>query len=722
MMKRLGIIFILLSVVLSVIPAAASANTQTKIYEAEDGILSGTTVDTAVSGFSGTGYVTGFDTAGDSVTVTTMVETTGLYQIYIRYNAIYGYKQANLSINGVPAGVADFAETTEFTEIPVTKALLNAGENTIRIENHWGWYLIDYVKVEPAAAPAPHQVTDALVNPAATPEAKALMGYLVDNYGKAILSGQQEYDNVSWLQANTGKKPAVVGFDLMDYSPSRVERGTTSNEIDQAIQWDGQNGIVTFAWHWNAPKDLIDQPGKEWWRGFYTDSTTFDLSYALEHKASEDYQLLLRDIDAIAVQLKRLQDADVPVLFRPLHEAEGGWFWWGAKGPGPAKELYRIVYDRLTNMHHLNNLIWVWNSVAEEWYPGDDVVDIVSYDSYPSKGDYSPQIGKFDQLVALGNDHKLVALSENGSIPDPELLQLYNADWSWFCTWEGEHLKDGITNSLAHLNKLYNHEYVVTLDELPDWKNNPTNPDKAPEAPSNVAVKAGDNQATISWKASSGAAGYTVQRAAVSGGPYETVATNVTGTSFTDNNVTNGTAYFYVVNAVNSVGTSVNSTEVSVIPQAPATGSLKVQYKVNNSSATDNSISASFNIVSTGTAAVDLNALKIRYYFTKEGSAAMNFWTDWAQIGSSNVTGTFTPLSEAKTGADTYLELSFSANAGSIAAGGQSGDIQFRAAKSDWSNFNEVDDYSFGGAQNAFIDWEKVTLYQNDTLVWGIEP
>lgn len=304
------------------------------------------------------------------------------------------------------------------------------------------------------------------------------MSYLVDMYGKAILSGQQDYKNLRWLEQNVGKKPAVVGFDFMDDSPSRVARGTRSNEIQRAISWHRQGGIVTFLWHWNAPKDLIDEPGgKEWWRGFYTEATTFDVEYAINNPDSEDYRLILRDIDAIAAKLKELQDAGVPVLFRPLHEAEGGWFWWGAKGPEPAKALWRLLFDRLTHHHGLNNLIWVWNSVSPQWYPGDDVVDIVSFDSYPPPGDYGPVIQPYESLQALVQGKKLIALTENGAIPDPDLLPVYGAYWSWFCTWTGDFLTGGSHNSLEHLKKVYHSEYVITHDELPDWSNgNPFTP------------------------------------------------------------------------------------------------------------------------------------------------------------------------------------------------------------------------------------------------------
>lgn len=133
-------------------------------------------------------------------------------------------------------------------------------------------------------------------------------------------------------------------------------------------------------------------------------------------------------------------------------------------------------------------------------------------------------------------------------------------------------------------------------------------------------------------------------------------------------------------------------------------------------------IYATFNIKNTGTTAIPLNTVKLRYYFTKDSSAALQFWCDYAQLGTSAVSGSFGTVNPAKTGADSYLELSFASSAGSIAAGGQSGDIQVRIAKADWSNFNESDDYSFSSTQSAFADWNKITLLQSGTLAWGIEP
>ncbi|WP_229263997.1 cellulose binding domain-containing protein [Cohnella cholangitidis] len=121
-----------------------------------------------------------------------------------------------------------------------------------------------------------------------------------------------------------------------------------------------------------------------------------------------------------------------------------------------------------------------------------------------------------------------------------------------------------------------------------------------------------------------------------------------------------------------------------------------------------------------GATAVNLSDVKVRYYFTKDGSAAMNAWIDWAQLGGTNIQVTFG--SASGTGADAYVELTFASGAGTLAPNGQSGDIQLRMAKTDWSNFNEADDYSYDPTKTAYADWSKVTLILNGTLVWGTEP
>lgn len=438
-----------------------------EIYEAEAARLTGNLhVETVVAGFSGTGYVAGFQSANENLWFDAVTApSTGLYELTIGYRSQYGEKKTRVFVNGQGLGEVTLAGTQSFAEVAGGKMLLNQGTNVVRIENNWGYYEIDYIKIAPAERRPPHQVDKRLINPNSTIETRSLMSFLVDHFGKAILSGQQGTPDLPYIQSQTGKQPVVLGLDFMDYSPSRVEFGATSEATDQGIDWwANHHGLVTFCWHWNAPKNLLNTPEHPWWSGFYTTATTFDLAYAMNNPESEDYALILRDIDAIAVQLKRLQTAKVPVLWRPLHEAEGGWFWWGAKGPEACKALWRLLYDRLTRVHGLNNLIWIWNSVNPAWYPGDEYVDAVSADSYPGAFNYTPQSGTFDRLVGLSSNRKLVAMTENGAIPDPDLLQIYDASWSWFCTWNNFPRTD---NTVAHLQKVFSDPFVLTLDELP---------------------------------------------------------------------------------------------------------------------------------------------------------------------------------------------------------------------------------------------------------------
>ncbi len=176
--------------------------------------------------------------------------------------------------------------------------------------------------------------------------------------------------------------------------------------------------------------------------------------------------------------------------------------------------------------------------------------------------------------------------------------------------------------------------------------------------------------------------------------------------------------------------TPVPPTNTPVVPTATATtattttpGSFKVQYMDGENPPTtgDNQIKPWFNIVNLTSSAVPLSDFKIRYYFTKEAGGSMAWNCDWAVAGCGNITATFGTISPAVTGADTYLEIGFTSGTipGSM---GSSGAIQARLNKSDWTIFNETNDYSFDGTKTAFADWSKVTLYRAGTLVWGTPP
>lgn len=310
---------------------------------------------------------------------------------------------------------------------------------------------------------------DTPVTPNASPEAQSLLAWFSDIYGKKIISGQQEGRRgtndlcfeLNYLTNTTGKLPALLAMDLLPYTDSSPHRDIHHRLARHAIDWhQNRHGLVEFCWHWRAPMD-----GNE----IYTKDTKFDLARAMTAGTPEN-EALVRDLDKIAAELEVLRDARVPVLWRPLHEANGRWFWWGAQGPEPFKKLWRLMFEDFTAKHNLNNLIWVFSPGAEtdlaDWYPGDAYVDIIAQDHYPMDGNHGTAKDVFDELTAFARGQKLIALGENGPIPNVNQLIQEKAGWLFITTWSGPMLTE--KNTLAQLREWFNHPYVLNLGDLPD--------------------------------------------------------------------------------------------------------------------------------------------------------------------------------------------------------------------------------------------------------------
>jgi mannan endo-1,4-beta-mannosidase len=457
---------------------ALPAHAQEIKLESENATRNGVTVGNSLAGYSGTGYVQGFDNSfTKNVTFTVNAPAAGIYDLAIRYATPSGQKGYTLELNGQRSD-GMFANVTSFATAQGGKHYLNAGTNTLVIGGNWGYYYIDFIALTPATIPLPAKPPKTLTDANATPSTRSLFSYMVDLYGTKVLAGQQENNllqEIDYVRANTGKDPAIGVYDLIDYSPSRLQYGANpNNHSEKAIAWakkDQGRGIISLMWHWNAPSDLINQsPDKLWWSGFYTRATTFDLAAALADKNGANYQLLLRDMDAIAVELKKFQAQDIPVLWRPLHEAAGAWFWWGAKGPAPFKELWQLMHDRFTNHHQLHNLIWVYTAEPNkpEWYPGDAFVDIVGIDIYENTATASNLSSQWTELQSYFDGKKLVTLSETGNLPNPDYIKSFGTWWSWFAVWTGQ---DYIRKQpIPLLQTVFNHPDVITLDELPKWR------------------------------------------------------------------------------------------------------------------------------------------------------------------------------------------------------------------------------------------------------------
>ena len=181
------------------------------------------------------------------------------------------------------------------------------------------------------------------------------------------------------------------------------------------------------------------------------------------------YRNIIKDIDDIADYFLELQKAGVACIFRPLHEASGGWFWWGREGAGPFLKLYHLLFEEMVNVKGVHNVIWVWNAGEEdtEWNPGNEYYDVVSADIYNPDYNYSSNYVTFDKLKALTKGKKIIALSENGPIPDIEKEIDEEAVWSWWMpwyqTWGGNFVNK---TSREQWTKCMNDERVITLEDL----------------------------------------------------------------------------------------------------------------------------------------------------------------------------------------------------------------------------------------------------------------
>ena len=582
-------------------PVAVTKAADVMKYEFEEGKTSGGKIysdgtngvkmgdfpeDTDLSGFSGKGF-SYLDQKGTTVSVEVDVPEAGLYEMSISYcePSDPRKKVQYLQVNGTNQGEVTFPYTPKFKETSGGVVNLKKGKNTIEFAAYWGYTFFDYLTLRPAddklknLSPAKE-----LSNPNASDSAKRLYKYLCDQYGNHILAGQQEYcgdhnynlwnspdvfikDNEAefeYIKEKTGKQPAIRGIDFLAYNTSSDWR---DHAPERAIEWTNKyHGIATVTWHWNVPSDEEGNGVAFYVKSASAQYTTFSISKALEEGTWENKKLL-EDLDLLAGEMKKLKDADVPILWRPLHEAEGAWFWWGAEGPEPCKELYRLMYDKFTNEYGLDNLIWVWTGstspAASEWYPGDDVVDIVGYDKYNAvdgKPNLSSIASTFYSLVQSTNGEKMVAMTENDSIPSLESLTEDKAAWLYFCPWYMNYLTSEDNNPVDNLKEIYTSDYCITLDELPDLKTYPLDG----SAPAVTTTKKPASTTTTSKSASTTTT--TVKTTATTGSATEK-SDILWGDANLDNNVT-------VADAVAILQSVANADKYALKPQGALNGDV----------------------------------------------------------------------------------------------------------------------------------------------------
>lgn len=292
-----------------------------------------------------------------------------------------------------------------------------------------------------------------LTNPAASAQAQKLYAYLLKNYGSKTLSGAMggtawETTYTDAIAAAAGRYPAIVGFDylFLDWPAKSWDGCPDYGDITPVKEaWEAGN-IIQIGWHWTVPS----AEGETDLDNYSYKTKLFGVENALTEGTWQN-AVMKAQIEKLAGYMSLLQDAGIPVLFRPLHEAAGdytwgAWFWWGYDGADACVRLWRYLRDALQGTYGLNNLIWVWTvqtkntgsvsadlGEARAWYPGDDYVDIVGADLYEAKGTTQAEAFKYINNSVKGT--KMVVLSEFGNLLDIDGAFAEDAPWGYMMNW-----------------------------------------------------------------------------------------------------------------------------------------------------------------------------------------------------------------------------------------------------------------------------------------------
>lgn len=458
-------------------------------YEAENAKLSGDAKSVHSNSASNGSYA---QMNGGTITFDNInVDAAGKYLLKIRYSS-NGHRANYIKVNGAMAMTMDFDNTNGFGDA-TTVVTLKAGKNSIAIDKYWGWMDVDYIDVSKHES-KPFEISPKPVTPDATESLLKLYGFLHENFGKKTISGImtgdmsrysigadfRTHDDVKDIYDRSGKYPALVGVDFLFASGPNAKSSWNMEYTNKGISlvkdlWK-KGGIPNFTWHWKDPRDKND--------AFYTpgsndSSTDFNLSEAFVsgttnwNKESAAYKGIIADIDFIADFFLDLQKEGVAGIFRPLHEAGGSWFWWSARSGMEFAALYRLVFDRMVKEKGVKNMVWVFNPIAaylSDWNPGEDYYDVLSIDIYNSGYDYSSNTCYFEDFKDKLGVHKILALSENGSIPDVNNMHTDEAVWSWWMPWYGTW---GSTWPAQTSNEMWksnmNDPRIITIEDMPGW-------------------------------------------------------------------------------------------------------------------------------------------------------------------------------------------------------------------------------------------------------------
>lgn len=455
-------------------------------YEAEKAYFSTNLgVLTALTGFSGTGYIGNFTNTNDTVKFDIENLEKKYYDVYIKYNtADFEGKYCNVNINGSITKIELPDTHGAFVEIKFGKVKLLAGDNTIIVTPNWTWFILDYVRVAENTDPVV-PIDASLVTPNPSSQAVNVYNFLKENYGTKIISATMSnvawnINEAEWVKQHTGKYPAMTTVDYIQlpYSPANW---IDYSDISFVQNWWNNNGLFAAGWHWIVPKS---EGSTEY--TYKPEETTFSAANATVEGTWEN-DIVKADLAKMAGYLKLLKDQNIPVIWRPLHEASGNfntggtaWFWWGYSGAESYKKLWIYMFDYFQTQG-LNNLIWVWTTQTNDnaYYPGDAYVDIIGRDIYtdPSGASIASQFNTIQGVYP----NKLVTLSECGGVANISAQWDAGSGWSYFMPWyDYDRTNDMNSSAFKETSHQYanadwwkdamSKSYVIKRDDMPSLK------------------------------------------------------------------------------------------------------------------------------------------------------------------------------------------------------------------------------------------------------------
>jgi len=351
-------------------------------------------------------------------------------------------------------------------------------------------------------------------NPDANESAKKVLKYIAwlstDDFD-GVIAGQNCYHGnqicsndylegfnklVANLYKETGKWVGIIGIDYEHDKLFSPEELSEANKV--LIDYWDKGGLITINWAprnpWlNDELDLVKSNKNSTWNGPAStrDHTNVNMKDLINPKTGI-YKEWRRKLDRIARALAELRDAGAVVLWRPLQEMNGNWFWWGMKShpfnPSPYINLYRDMFNYFTYDKGLNNLLWVYSpnfggSMSDTWnrpvdwaYPGDDFVDIIAGTSYNDQlkiTDYEKYIS-FGKPVGMGEYGPDLSgpLVKKGTFDTTKYVKVIKEKYPRVAYWVSWHSFPGecwsiITNK--NYRQLLNDPDVITIDKM-NWK------------------------------------------------------------------------------------------------------------------------------------------------------------------------------------------------------------------------------------------------------------